>query len=195
MHASHGREVQSDLLCVTTVGAELAGPDAQDAGGQDLGDLAQALRRGQLVDRAGHGVDRRTGLRFRSPGARVRPSAGYADQPPGPGIRDTWSAAATDTQLTSRTGCHLGQRFSNTQTRFSLRHTRQLGGMSRQCLACHRRSDAESRCAIRGTRRSRTADTALTKLTPRLGWRWWRTFACDWCAVIWSRPPSWHRNV
>jgi hypothetical protein len=42
MHASVGRVVQSDLLSGTTVGAELAGVQAQDADGQDLGDLGEA---------------------------------------------------------------------------------------------------------------------------------------------------------
>ena len=45
MHASLGREVQSDLLSVALVGAELPGPQAQDAGGQDLGDLGESLWR------------------------------------------------------------------------------------------------------------------------------------------------------
>jgi hypothetical protein len=46
MHASLGREVQSDLLSVTTVGAELPGSEAKDAGGEDLGDLGEAFSRG-----------------------------------------------------------------------------------------------------------------------------------------------------
>ena len=46
MHASPGREVQSDLLSVTLMGAELPGPQAQDAGGEDLGDLGEAASRG-----------------------------------------------------------------------------------------------------------------------------------------------------
>jgi hypothetical protein len=50
------------------VGTELAGAQAQEAGGQDLGDLAQALRDRESIGRAAHGVDLGIGLRFRSPG-------------------------------------------------------------------------------------------------------------------------------
>jgi hypothetical protein len=60
MHASPGREVQSDLLSVAPLGAELAGPQAQDAGGQDLGDLGEAGGGGQLsIGGIGHGSARR----------------------------------------------------------------------------------------------------------------------------------------
>ena len=43
MHASPGREVQSDPLSVTPLGAEFTGAQAQHAGGQDLGDLGEAF--------------------------------------------------------------------------------------------------------------------------------------------------------
>ncbi|MGE3293537.1 MAG: hypothetical protein AB7I59_03165 [Geminicoccaceae bacterium] len=52
MHASPGREVQSDLLSVTPVGAELAGAQAQHAHAQDLGDFGEALRGWQAVGRS-----------------------------------------------------------------------------------------------------------------------------------------------
>jgi hypothetical protein len=43
MTASPGREVDRNLLRGAALGSAQAGADADDAGGQDLGDLAEAL--------------------------------------------------------------------------------------------------------------------------------------------------------
>jgi hypothetical protein len=49
MTASVGREVHANLLRPAAPEGALARPQAQDAGGQDLGDLVEALGRGQVV--------------------------------------------------------------------------------------------------------------------------------------------------
>jgi hypothetical protein len=43
MTASPGREVDANLLRGAALGSAQARPNAQDAGGQDLGDLVKAL--------------------------------------------------------------------------------------------------------------------------------------------------------
>ncbi len=45
MHASGGREVQSNRLPVATLGAQPAGAQTEEAQGQDLGDLGEAIGR------------------------------------------------------------------------------------------------------------------------------------------------------
>ena len=49
MTASVGREVDANLLPGAALGSAQARPDAQDTGGQDLGDLVQALGRGHEI--------------------------------------------------------------------------------------------------------------------------------------------------
>ena len=49
MTASPGREVDANLLRGAALGSAQARADAQDAGGQDLGDLVEALGRGHEV--------------------------------------------------------------------------------------------------------------------------------------------------
>ena len=49
MTASPGREVDANLLRGAAPGSAQARADAQDAGGQDLGDLVEALGRGHEV--------------------------------------------------------------------------------------------------------------------------------------------------
>jgi hypothetical protein len=49
MTASPGREVDANLLPSAAPGSAQTRPDAQDAGGQDLGDLIEALGRGHEV--------------------------------------------------------------------------------------------------------------------------------------------------
>jgi hypothetical protein len=49
MTASPGREVHANLLRRAAPEGALSRPQAQDAGGQDLGDLVEALGRGQVV--------------------------------------------------------------------------------------------------------------------------------------------------
>jgi hypothetical protein len=53
MHASVGGEVDANLLRGAALRSAQARPDAQDAGGQDLGDLIQALGRGHEVGAEG----------------------------------------------------------------------------------------------------------------------------------------------
>lgn len=67
MHASVGREVQSNLL-LGGPGRLVLAAQADDAGGQNLGHLVQALRGGEPVGlhARAHAVDRSDGLRFRS---------------------------------------------------------------------------------------------------------------------------------
>ena len=54
MHALGGREVQSNLRRADGLGrgvaGELAGAPALEAGGEDLGDLVQALGGGEIID-------------------------------------------------------------------------------------------------------------------------------------------------
>ena len=69
MHASLGRVVQSDLLAGGRNLTELA-PQPENGRGQDLGDLGEALRDRELIDRPAHGVDPGGDLQFRSPGER-----------------------------------------------------------------------------------------------------------------------------
>ncbi len=80
MHASTASVVQPNLLSRGRNLAEPA-PQPEDAGGEDLGDLAEALGGGEAVDRVAQGVDRRDGLRFWSLGESDRSSAGCADVP------------------------------------------------------------------------------------------------------------------
>ena len=49
MTASPGREVEANLLRRAAPGSTQARAHAQDAGGQDFGDLVQALGRGHQV--------------------------------------------------------------------------------------------------------------------------------------------------
>ena len=49
MTASPGREVDANLLRGAALGSAQARAKPQDAGGQDLGDLVEALGRGQEV--------------------------------------------------------------------------------------------------------------------------------------------------
>jgi hypothetical protein len=49
MTASAGREVHTNLLSRAAPEGALARPKPQDAGGQDLGDLVEALGRGHEV--------------------------------------------------------------------------------------------------------------------------------------------------
>ena len=49
MTASVGREVDANLLCGAALGSAQTRTNAQDAGGQDLGDLVEALGRGEVV--------------------------------------------------------------------------------------------------------------------------------------------------
>jgi hypothetical protein len=49
MTASAGREVDANLLCSAALGSAQARANAQDAGGQDLRDLVDALGRGHKV--------------------------------------------------------------------------------------------------------------------------------------------------
>jgi hypothetical protein len=53
MTASAGREVDANLLSGAALGSAQARANAQDAGGQDLGDLIQALGRGHEVGAEG----------------------------------------------------------------------------------------------------------------------------------------------
>jgi hypothetical protein len=65
MTASPGREVDANLLRGAALGSAQAGADAQDASGQDLGELVQALGGGHQVgvERVGHwAVDSRTAM-------------------------------------------------------------------------------------------------------------------------------------
>jgi hypothetical protein len=55
MTASPGREVHPNLLSRAAPEGMLARPQAQDAGGQDLGDLVEALGRGHEVGVEGVG--------------------------------------------------------------------------------------------------------------------------------------------
>jgi hypothetical protein len=56
MTASPGREVDANLLRSAAPGSAQARPEPHDAGGQDLGDLIEALDRGHEVgvEAAGH---------------------------------------------------------------------------------------------------------------------------------------------
>ena len=49
MTASLGREVDANLLCRAAPGSAQACADPQDTGGQDLGDLVEALGGGHKV--------------------------------------------------------------------------------------------------------------------------------------------------
>ena len=53
MTASPGREVDANLLRGAALGSAQARANAQDAGGQDLGDLVEALGRGHEVGAEG----------------------------------------------------------------------------------------------------------------------------------------------
>jgi hypothetical protein len=69
MTASPGREVDANLLSGAALGSAQTHAEPQDAGGQDLGDLIQALFGGHQIGMntgCAHGVDRSAGLRFRS---------------------------------------------------------------------------------------------------------------------------------
>ena len=55
MTASPGREVEANLLRGAAPGSTQARAHAQDAGGQDLGDLVEALGRGHQVGMKGPG--------------------------------------------------------------------------------------------------------------------------------------------
>jgi hypothetical protein len=61
MTASPGREVDANLLRGAAPGSAQTRPDAQDAGGQDLGDLIEALGRGHEI--GVEGVRHRAGCR------------------------------------------------------------------------------------------------------------------------------------
>jgi hypothetical protein len=66
MTASPGREVDANLLRGAAPGSAQARANAQDAGGQDLGDLVEALGRGHEVGVEGirHGKDGKDGSRL-----------------------------------------------------------------------------------------------------------------------------------
>jgi hypothetical protein len=51
MTASPGREVDANLLSGAALGSAQTRAEAQDAGGQDLGDLVEAFGRGHEVGR------------------------------------------------------------------------------------------------------------------------------------------------
>jgi hypothetical protein len=55
MTASPGREVDANLLSGAAPGSAQTGPDPDDAGGQDLGDLVEALGGGHEVGVEGVG--------------------------------------------------------------------------------------------------------------------------------------------
>jgi hypothetical protein len=65
MTPSRGREVDANLLSGAAPGSAQPRAEPQDAGGQDLGDLVEALGRGHEVGmegvRAGHGTSRQVG--------------------------------------------------------------------------------------------------------------------------------------
>ncbi len=67
MTASPGREVDANLLSGAARGSAQARTHAQDAGGQDLGDLVQSLGRGHEVgvEGVGHGPRDRNSYRVR----------------------------------------------------------------------------------------------------------------------------------
>ena len=60
MTASPGGEVDANLLRGAALGSAQARTKAQDAGGQDLGDLVEALGRGHQVGAEGAGQSRLT---------------------------------------------------------------------------------------------------------------------------------------
>ena len=60
MTASVGREVDANLLRSAAPGSAQARAHPQDAGGQDLGDLVEALGRGHQVGVEGTGQSRLT---------------------------------------------------------------------------------------------------------------------------------------
>jgi hypothetical protein len=60
MHASVGREVDANLLRGAAPGSAQARAKTQDAGGEDLGDLVEALGRGHEVGVEGVGQRERS---------------------------------------------------------------------------------------------------------------------------------------
>jgi hypothetical protein len=62
MTASPGREVDANLLCGAAPGSAQPRPEPHDAGGQDLGDLVEALGGGHEVGVEGV-AHQRTGMK------------------------------------------------------------------------------------------------------------------------------------
>jgi hypothetical protein len=77
MTASVGREVDANLLPGAALGSAQARVHAQDAGGQDLGDLIEALGGSHKVGPEGTTPE----LRPRAPGGLVLFHAGYLPVP------------------------------------------------------------------------------------------------------------------